>query len=149
MLKSYKFGFDIWALLLFVLVMVPNIVWFSFPAPVDVLRVDSVTETLDAVASVLQVMMIAALCLLKRRDAETVHLSPLIILAIACVLLYYVCWVAYYFGVVLAPVLLGLAAFPCAAFISYAADRRNWIALVLACAFSVCHLVFAIANFIV
>ncbi len=148
-MKSYKLGFDIWALLLFALVMVPNIVWFAVPAPIDILRVDSVTEALDTAASVLQVMMIAALCLLKRRNAKTVSLSPLIIVAIVCVLLYYACWVAYYFGVVLAPTLLGLAVFPCAAFVFYAADRRNWIALALACAFSACHLVFAIANFIV
>lgn len=146
-MKAYAFGFDAWALVLFVAIMVPNLVWFAIPAPIDALRTDSITEPLDSIASVLQILMIAALCLLKNANAKSVRLTPLVGASIACALLYYACWAAYYLGIVAIPVLLGLAVFPCAAFILYALDRKNRIALALACGFAFCHLIFAIANF--
>jgi hypothetical protein len=47
LLKPYRFGFDIWGLLLFLLVMLPNFIWFAVPAPNDVLRAESVTPITD------------------------------------------------------------------------------------------------------
>ncbi len=52
MLKKYRLGFDGWGLLLFLVIMSPNFVWFAVPAPKDVLRAASVTAALDAFASV-------------------------------------------------------------------------------------------------
>lgn len=49
MLKKYEFGFDVGCLLLFLIIMIPNFIWFAAPAPNDVLRMDSITETLDSV----------------------------------------------------------------------------------------------------
>ena len=40
-LKRYRFGLEPWALLLFALIMLPNILWAFMPAPDDVLRVES------------------------------------------------------------------------------------------------------------
>lgn len=148
LMKNYRMGFDAWALALFAAIMLPNIFWFAVPAPTDVLRADSATEGLDAVASVLQIAMLAALCLLKNRGVEGIRLSSPIVAAGACVLVYYICWIAYYLGVAAIPVVLGMAVFPCAAFVLYAADRKNWIAFALAFAFALCHLVFAVCNFV-
>ena len=55
MLKEYKFGFNIYGLLLFLIIMIPNFIWFAVPAPNDVLRVDLVTEEIDAIAYFCQV----------------------------------------------------------------------------------------------
>lgn len=148
LVKTTGMGFDAWALALFAAIMLPNIFWLAVPAPIDVLRVDSVTECLDAVASVLQIAMLAALCLLKSGDAEGKPLSALVAATGICVLIYYICWIVYYLGVVAVPVVLGMAIFPCAAFVLYAADKKNWIAFALACAFALCHLIFAVCNFI-
>ena len=49
MLKEYKFGFNIYGLLLFLIIMIPNFIWFAVPAPDDVLRVESVTEMIDTI----------------------------------------------------------------------------------------------------
>lgn len=38
-LKKYKLSFDIWGLLLFLIIMIPDFVWFSVPAPNDVLLI--------------------------------------------------------------------------------------------------------------
>ena len=40
----YRFGFDIFAFILFLLIMAPNIIWSFLEAPNDVLRVESVTK---------------------------------------------------------------------------------------------------------
>ena len=62
--SHYRFGFDIWGLLLFLLVMLPNFIWFAGPAPNDVLRTESVTPVVDLIASVCQVLTVACLCFL-------------------------------------------------------------------------------------
>ncbi len=42
MLKNYKLSFEIWGLLLFLIVMIPNFIWFAIPAPNDILRAESI-----------------------------------------------------------------------------------------------------------
>ena len=98
MFNSYKFKIDCWSIGLFLLMMLPNFLWFAFPAPNDVLRITSVTPITDAIGSFLQLSLIATLS--------------------------------------------------CLAFLFYAIDRKNWIATTLGIGFTVCHLIFALVNFI-
>ncbi len=44
---------------------------------------------------------------------------------------------------------LGFAMFPCAAFLLYSYDRKNWPAGIFAGAFTLCHLIHAIVNFVI
>ncbi len=148
MLKKYRLRFDIWGLLLFLIIMAPNFIWFAVPAPNDVLRTDSVTETLDTAASVCQVLMIAVLCVVQNKECEEIGVSPLIIAVIACCLLYFVSWAVYYTGIVNAAVILGLTVPPCLAFLAFAIDRKNHIAIVPVSIFTVCHIVYGTVNFI-
>lgn len=69
-LKDYKLSFDIYGVLLFLIIMIPNFAWFTIPAPNDVLRADSVTDVADTIASVCQVWMVVALCLFVNRKME-------------------------------------------------------------------------------
>ena len=46
-IKRYKLSFEICGLLLFLIVMIPNFIWFAIPAPNDILRTKSITETVD------------------------------------------------------------------------------------------------------
>ena len=62
MLKRYTLSFEIWGLLIFWVIMIPNFIWFAIPAPNDILRANSITETIDTIASLYQVLMIIALC---------------------------------------------------------------------------------------
>ncbi len=36
--KKYKIGFDIRGLIIFIVIMIPNFIWFAVPAPNDILR---------------------------------------------------------------------------------------------------------------
>ncbi|SKB67274.1 hypothetical protein SAMN06296386_103334 [Lachnospiraceae bacterium] len=70
MFKKYKVGFDIWGAVLFLIIMIPNFMWFLVPAPNDILRTESITEILDTVASVCQVLMIIFLCIFINKEHE-------------------------------------------------------------------------------
>jgi hypothetical protein len=145
---KYKFGFDVSGLILFLLVMLPNFIWFAVPAPNDVLRSDSVTTIVDTVASVCQVLTIACLCFVIHKERRKLRFSPLVIATVVCIVVYYTGWVLYYTGNANTWVILLLTIPPCLAFILFAADRKNIPAALFATVFVVCHLIFAIVNFI-
>lgn len=149
LLKNYKIGFDIGTIIIFMVVMLPNFIWFAVPAPNDILRVESVTKTVDAIGSILQVTMIASMCMFAHKDANKLSLTPVVKGVILCILIYFICWGAYYIGVTNVVVVLGLTIPPCLVFILYGIAKRNYIALVPALGFLVCHLIYALANYII
>ncbi len=149
MFKKYKLGFDIWGALLFLIIMIPNFIWFAVPAPNDILRGDSITKGLDMVASICQVLMVILLCILINKERKKRNHSPLIIPVIISCVLYFASWVFYYGGITNMLVILGLAVTPCFAFFFFALDRKNWIAIIPISVFSICHLIYGIVNFIV
>ena len=145
---KYRFGFDILGLVLFLLVMLPNFIWFAVPAPNDVLRTESATPVVDVIASVCQVLTVACLCFVINKERSKLCFSPLVIATMVCVVIYYVGWLLYYGGFTSAWVILLLTIPPCLAFIMFAADRKILPAVLFATGFDVCHLIFAIINFI-
>jgi len=149
LLKKYTMGFEPWGLALFAAIMLPNLLWLMLPAPNDVLRVESVTPTVDLIGSVCQMAMVFCLCLIRRRDAKPMRLSPLLAGVLICVLVYFVAWAIYYAGTVNPFILLLMTLVPCAAFLLFLLDRGNGIGLIPAVLFTGCHLWFAIANFLI
>lgn len=147
-MKKYKIGFQIWGLILFLIIMLPNFYWFAVPAPHDILRGESVTPALDRIASIAQVLLVIALCILVNRNSKRMGISPLMIAAVLCCLLYYTGWVFYYQGVTNAVVVLDLCLAPCLAFLFFALDRKNKIAVIPILVFAVCHTMYGIMNFI-
>jgi hypothetical protein len=146
--KNYKIGFDIWGLILFGIIMIPNFFWFAVPAPNDILRIESVTKNLDMVASISQVAMIIVLCLIINKTCEKIHKLFLIGIVVSC-LLYYVGWIFYYNGVTNPLIILDLCVTPCLAFLFFAIARKNIIAVVPTMVFMICHLIYGIVNYIV
>lgn len=145
---KYKFGFDVSGLILFLLVMLPNFIWFAVPAPNDVLRSESATPIIDIIASVCQVLTVACLCFVINKERSKLRFSLLVIAAVICIVAYYIGWGLYYSGIASDGVILMLTIPPCLAFILFAADRKNLPAVLFATGFAVCHLIFAIMNFI-
>ena len=147
-LKQYRFGFEPWGLLLFLLVMLPNFIWFAVPAPNDILRTDSATPVVDAIGSVFQVLTVACLCFVINKERDKLRFTPLVVIAISCIAVYYIGWALYYGSIANSWIILLLTVPPCLAFIFFAADRKNLLAVLFATAFAVCHLVFAVVNFV-
>ena len=148
MLKRYKLSFEICGLLLFLIVMIPNFIWFAIPAPNDILRTKSITETVDTVASVCQILMIVSICIFRNRESKKLCIFPFVIMVTVCYLLYVASWIAYYNGMANVIVILGLTIPPCLAFLFFAIDRKNGIALIPISIFTICHLVYGVVNFI-
>lgn len=124
--------------MLFLLIMLPNFIWFAVPAPHDVLRAGTGADILDGAASLFQVWLVAALCAVRNKGAGKPAPRPLILPG-ACILFYYACWAAYYSGMASVPIIFGLTLLPCLAFLLYALYRRNVVAVVPTCLFTVCH----------
>lgn len=148
-MKKYKLGFEIWGLLLFLIIMLPNFIWFVIPAPNDILRANSITETIDTIASVCQVVMVVGLCIFRNREAKKLCVTPFMIILVGFCILYFISWIVYYIGIVNALVILGLTIPPCLAFLFFAIDRKNGIAIIPIVIFTFCHLIYGVVNFII
>lgn len=148
MLKKYRFGFDILGLVIFLIVMLPNFIWFAVPAPNDILRTDSATSVVDTIGSIFQILFVSSICVIINKERSKLRFSPLIIFSIICIILYFSGWILYYNGIVSPLVIIALTLPPCLAFIFFASDRKNLIAVVLAVCFTVCHLIYGTVNFI-
>ena len=148
MFKKYKLRFDIWGALLFLIIMIPNFIWFAVPAPNDILRQESITPIVDTIGSVCQIIFVAALCIVINKERDNIRISPLLISSAVCIGLYFLGWVLYYNGIVNPMVIIYLTLPPCVAFILFALDRKNIIALIPAVCFTICHLIYGTVNFI-
>lgn len=149
MLRKYRVGIDFGGLILFFVIMLPNFIWFSIPAPNDVLRTDSVTPHIDMIASIFQVLMIVVLCVLINKERRKLRLSSLMIITMISLLLYFACWIFYYMGITNGMIIIGMTVFPCLAFLFFAVDRKKIIAIGPILIFMVCHMLYGFANFIV
>lgn len=123
-MKNYKFSFNVWGLAVFLIIMIPNFIWFYVPAPNDILRTESKTAVADAIGSVCQVLFIAALCLVANKECGRLRITPKIIAAACCTAVYFVGWGLYYAGITALLVILFLTVFPCLAFLFFALDRK-------------------------
>lgn len=148
-LKNYKMGFDVWGLVVFALIMCPNIIWFAFPAVNDVLRNESVTPQIDMIASISQVILVTSLCILINTKKSVPIDKRCLICMIISTFVYYLGWSIYYLENTNAVVILILCIAPCLTFIIFSISRKNIVALVAATVFAICHLIYGIVNFII
>ena len=95
--KRYRLGLDAMGLGLFVLIMLPNVIWAAVPPVPDPLSLPSVTPRLDSAASAAQALMVAALCLVKSRQTVPVPRPAAAAIGLCC-LGYYAAWGCYYGG---------------------------------------------------
>lgn len=147
-LKNYKLGIDIKGILLFLIIMIPNIIWFLVPAAIDPLRNESITPSVDAVAQVFQILMVAALAVIKNREGSNNLKGKAGFTILLLLVFYYVGWILYYAGIVNAMIHLDLCIAPCMAFIIFSYWRKNAVALLSAVGFTICHIIFVCMNFI-
>lgn len=146
---KYTFSFDFFALILFFLIMIPNFIWFLVPAPNDILRAESLTPTIDTISSIMQVIMIIILCFIKNIDAPKMYSlkSPMFLLSVFCLLLYFTSWILYFCGNIQKIIVLGLTLPPCFSFLFYSIFKKNYFATIFCILFTICHFLFALINF--
>lgn len=146
MLRKYRMGFDVFALLLFLLIMLPTWLWMAFPAPDDVLRAPSRTPALDGIGMVCQIVFVFLLCTFLHEGRRGLAMGPMLLGCLCCIGLYFAGWVMYYAGITAWPVILLMTLPPCLAFGFWALHQRCHIALIPIGGFMVCHLIGAVVN---
>lgn len=147
-MKNYKFTFDPWGLAIFMIIMIPNFIWFAVPAPNDILREESQTSVIDAIGSVCQALLVAALCFVANKNRGRLRITTKIIVTACFVLIYFAGWGLYYAGITAPPVIICLTLPPCLVFMFFALDRKNYIAVIFTAVFTVCHFIYGMVNFI-
>lgn len=146
--KNYRLGIDPWAILLFLAVMLPNWIWFAYPAPNDILRSDSITPVLDSIASVCQALFLALLAFVQNQTAPKIRLSSALVLSLAWYILYLIAWGLYFCGILHSVLMILLCIAPCFAFGSYAMDRKNLPAGIPLLLFTALHFASTLINFV-
>lgn len=145
MSSSKTFSFDWRGLVLFLLIMIPNVIWFTCPAPDDVLRHTTDHKMLDSIMSVTQIAMVVSLCISGKQTKQNSWQRYATILLF--VLLYYGFWLLYYQATTNAMILWGLTIFPCLAFLLLARAEESKLALFLTILFTICHMVNTFLSF--
>ena len=146
---KYKIGFDIFGLLLFLIIMIPNFIWFVVPTSNDILRNESITPVINMIASIFQVIMVIALCIIKNKQCQKPMKKIWFKLIVIAIIIYFVGWILYYIGIVNSVIILDLCIAPCLAFILFSIARKNIVALISSIIFMICHVLYGIINFIV
>lgn len=145
--KRFRIGLNGFGVIAFVAVMIPNVLWYYFPAANDPLRIPSSTVLLDTIGTFFQALFVFIMCLFVDRMAEKpTGKHPCILAAFALILLYYLSWTLYYFVTVHMAVILALAVLPCLAFLAVEAAYQNRVAVVPTVIFLVLHTVSAVLN---
>jgi len=94
-------------------------------------------------------VMLVALCVFINTEHEKRNVTRFTMAVIINCVLYFICWIFYYIGISEAVVILGMTIFPCLAFLFFAIDRKNNIAIIPISIFTICHLIYGIVNYII
>ncbi len=149
-MKRYRFGFSKAGLAAFLLAMLPNILWALFPPANDVLAANAAAFPVwEAIASLSQWLMIAALIVLVCADAGKGQRSKaMLYCAAACLVGYYACWILYFTGIAGPWLFIAMAVLPTAYFALVALWLENRIALVPAVLFGTIHIALACVTYL-
>ena len=136
--KDYKWGFDLLGVLLFALVMLPNIVYWCIP---DFTGLDG-NQIAAIIGYPFEALGVAAMIFLVRKEQKKfAFLSLGGLLTWLFLLLYYIAWIFYFCDFYNVAVVLFLTAAPCAALLGFQAERKNYIAMVPTGVFALVHLI--------
>lgn len=147
--KRFKLTFDIFGFLLFVLLMIPTVVWSVVPALKDILRTESSTPLIDTAAAAVQVLAIIAICLPFGKSIKKFKFGSVSsVITIIFAVLYYIAWMCYYLTIIHPIVLVSLAVLPCIALLAHSIGKRNVPAMILIVIFAAIHLSSTVINFV-
>jgi len=140
-----KFGFCTHGLICFILLMIPNIFWFAFPAA-NVVNEASGVSTIGIIQSVARISFFT-FTILFISEKKMKYKSLLIIFMALMLLFYYIAWIRYFTGDCDSALLVAklwfipipLAIFPVLFFIGESLWLKNVPALISAVVFGVFH----------
>jgi len=146
---NYAIQFSLMGLILYVLQLLPNIIWLLAPPANNVLTKNSSPyPIMNIMEQVFGIATVAILILIVNKTGER-NSNFFLGLAILFLAGYYVAWVFYYMGVV-SPWLLiiGIAAMPPLYFFFAGLWLENYVALVLCIIFGIVHIAITCSTYL-
>lgn len=148
-MKNYKFGFSLAGLILYVLQLLPNIIWVLAPPVNDALaRNSSPYPIMNVIERVFGFMTVVLLILLINKGGRK---NSRLYMGLAALFLaaYYISWVLYYKGVVCPWLLvIGLAAMPPLYFIFAGIWMKNYAVIIPGVIFGITHIAITCINYL-
>lgn len=141
-----KLRFSILGLLIFMLPMLINFVYFVLPPMNETTQTNNVNKYIELVEQVTRILYAIAICILVSDKKINVK-SPLLYIGLVFLILYYIVWIRYFVGgrdvTLLSKSFLGipmpLAIFPVLYYLCEAAVLHNYIAVILMIIFGIAH----------
>lgn len=148
-MNNYTFGFSLTGLTLYVLQLLPNLIWLLVPPANNILAKNSaIWPALNMLEKVCGILTVALLILLINKGGQR-NSNFYLGLAMIFLLGYYLAWIFYYKGIVSPLVLIvGIAAMPPLYFLLVGVWLRNYVALIPGVVFGVVHVVITCLNFL-
>lgn len=143
---NMRFKFSIIGLIIFMVPMLINIVYFKYPPVNELKKTENVNHVLELIEQVSRVLYAVAICILVSNEKVNLK-SPWLYIGIVFLVLYYLVWIRYFAGgrdvALLGKSFLGipqpLAIFPVLFFICEAMWVHNYIAVSFMVVFGVAH----------
>jgi hypothetical protein len=151
MIKNYRFGFSITGLIIYVLQLIPNIIWISFPPVNNVLaQNNSPYPILNIVERVCGISTVALLILIVNEESGRSKKANLYIgLAALFLVAYYISWVFYYKGVVSPWMLIAvMAGMPPLYFLFAGLWKKNYVVIIPCIIFGITHVTITYSTYL-
>lgn len=141
-LKQYRFGADLFGILLTAILVLPNIVSVIMAAAIENYYAPFAHNAANVAALVFLVIAVLLLTAVRRREEKPFSFFSLLgTLTWLFALLYYIAWIFQFCDYGNVAVRAFLTVCPCITLISYEADRRNYPAIVPTALFALCHII--------
>ena len=148
-------GFDPQAFVLFLVYLLPQIIWLFLPAPNDLLRevesvglIESIAGGFSMISFLTMVTLVNVSYTNGKRSVRPDFKNPYAIIGILCMLGYLATWWLYYQGNA-SPVLFAFnVVLPLLAFVLHLFMRRNWVSLLPMTIFVVCQISSTFSTFV-
>lgn len=151
---QYRIRFSWIGLIIFMLPMLINFVYFIFPPVNEPEEAETVNKTWEMIEQVTRVLYAVAICILVSKK-EIDFKSPWLYLGLVFLILYYIVWIRYFIGgrdiallgksFLFVP--MPLAVFPVLYFFFSAIWLHNYIAAILMVIFGIAHNLVSYASF--
>lgn len=143
---KYRLGFDVWALMLFIIIMIPNVLWFVSPEQAPLTSESLALHWIERIASIAQVVLIGTLCFIINELREIPMNKWSTTSVCVMIALYSLGWGFYYGEVINLLTILTLSVTPGVAFLIFSIARKNIIAALSSVVFLTCHVIASVGN---
>jgi hypothetical protein len=141
LMKKYQIRFSTDALIAFILILLPNILWMIYPPKNNSLSEFFTSPIVEVIMSASRWLLMAILLVFQPKKQVFSNFKKFYFFFMGISLaVYYISWFSYYFDNTSPYLFLGMAVFPSLYFVLFALWKNNKIGLIPGCLFGILHI---------